>query len=137
MFFGTDLTPEEEYEVLRNAIKEDHAWHSYRKMSEMDKYCGMPAGTLSSIVKSRIPVPVKYRELLGMSLLAPARVCPIHGVVHVRKTCPSIKRNPKKNQLSINRRSAKSAANSIVDNTNPDFVGELITKLLSKTNKGE
>jgi hypothetical protein len=59
---------------------------SWRKMTLTGPYSGIPAGTLCSIAKTS-KVPKKWRERRGLPALAPAPVCPIHGVVHTGR-CP-------------------------------------------------
>ena len=83
---------------LRKSLADDYAkLKSLRKVSRLAKYQGMPAGTISTILgnpkRGRLPgaVPKKWRAVYGLHQEALAPVCPIHGVVHVRKTCPSVK----------------------------------------------
>ena len=51
-------------------------------------------GTMYRLAQGIEPKRPELRLALGLPAYAPAAVCPIHGVVHTRKTCPQA--SPKK-----------------------------------------
>ena len=54
------------------------------------------AVNLCAIYKhGREPHPNDIRHVLGLSELAPAPVCPRHGVVHVSRRCPADNSKPR------------------------------------------
>lgn len=55
---------------------------SWRKIANLDRYNGIPAGTLCSFANGDKELPDQYKWQLGIPFTAPASVCPIHGVVH-------------------------------------------------------
>src|SRR3989337_516310 len=57
---------------------------AWRKIALLDDYSPIPAGTLCAIAKG-YPVPKRWRQRLGLPLLAPAPVCLKCGQVHVTK----------------------------------------------------
>lgn len=59
---------------------------SWRAIADLDEYKGIPPGTLCTYAKTG-KLPHKWRRQLGLADYALAEVCPIHGVVHVRR-CP-------------------------------------------------
>ena len=59
---------------------------SWRKIAARKEYKGIPPGTLCTYAKTG-KLPHKWRRRLGLADYALAEVCPIHGVVHVRR-CP-------------------------------------------------
>lgn len=69
-------------------------------------------------------------DILPRIALAP--VCPIHGVVHVRHTCPRthVNRKPRP-RVSISTVNPENAAKSIIRKMNPQVVMKLIDELES------
>jgi len=65
--------------------------YSWRKIALLDDYNPIPAGTLCAIAKG-YPVPKRWRQKLGLPLLAPAPVCLKCGQVHVTKRWTKVTR---------------------------------------------
>ena len=60
-------------------------------------YPGTTYGDIQRALKGEFPKSPQKRLAFRLPALAPAPVCPIHGIVHTRKTCPSDK--PRKPNL--------------------------------------
>jgi len=80
-------------DMAQDELKQAHGTQipSWRKLSLLEAYSGIPAGTLCSIAKTG-KVPNKWRERFGLPALAPAPVCPVHGVVHLARRCPVLRK---------------------------------------------
>jgi hypothetical protein len=57
-----------------NRLHDSHAL-SWRKISALPKYQGIPAGTLCAIAKGREPKKNKHRLILGLPPLGTAEIC--------------------------------------------------------------
>ena len=49
---------------------------------------GITCGTVARILRGIEPKRADIRRQLGLPELAPAPVCPVHGVVHISRSCP-------------------------------------------------
>jgi hypothetical protein len=72
-------------------IRELHEVHglSYRKIAALPEYATLSPATLRREAMGQESKDNHTREILGYPVLDLAPVCPKHGVVHLRKTCPS------------------------------------------------
>lgn len=69
-------------DTLRDELNALHAvdGNTWRNIASFEKFLGVPAGTLCGFAKGHA-MPRKYCTRFNLPALAPARVCPIHGIV--------------------------------------------------------
>jgi len=81
-----------------NEVKEElnrlHKELSWRQIAKLDSYAGVKPGTLCAIAKGREPVDIHIRSILSLPAYLPTPVCPVCGIVHVKK-CPHKNHKPK------------------------------------------
>lgn len=81
-------------EEIRTRLNKCHKFLSWREIASMEDYEGISHATLSAIARGRDPKSPAIRCKLGLPALAPAPVCPVHGVVHVSRRCPVARKPP-------------------------------------------
>lgn len=86
------------YEQVKNELTELNRSLSWRKIAKLDKYEGLEPGTLCAIAKGREPVDIHIRTKLDLPAYLPTPVCPVCGIVHVKK-CPHSKTNHKPKKI--------------------------------------
>ncbi len=77
--------PHRIFTELRSQVILDYAaLHNFRRVAE--EWDSTP-GTVNDIYRGQEPTEMETRLHFGLEVLAPAPVCPVHGVVHVGR-CP-------------------------------------------------
>jgi hypothetical protein len=59
-----------------------------RRLREIAAMFGVTHGVIARALAGQEPRDAAIRGLLGLPAMAPAPVCPVHGVVHVTRRCP-------------------------------------------------
>ena len=65
-----------------NTGKGAFAKMTWRDIAKLPRFCVTNAATLNGYSRGRQIVNAEHRRAFGMAVLAPAKVCPIHGIVH-------------------------------------------------------
>ena len=76
-------------EVRRNILKEYYRLKNWRKVAA--HFASTPGLCWRIAVENFEPSKPKTRAKFNYVALAPTPVCPVHGVVHARKTCPPVR----------------------------------------------
>jgi hypothetical protein len=75
-----------EAQVYRDICAKHEAKTSLRDIAA--EYENITHGDISRILKGQFPTSDCKRKALHLIPLVPTAICPIHGIVHVRATCP-------------------------------------------------
>src|SRR3990167_8076495 len=59
-----------------------------KSLRELSDDYGVTHGAIQRVLAGKEPHSAHIRAALGLPALAPAPVCPVHGVVHQSKRCP-------------------------------------------------
>jgi hypothetical protein len=84
---------------LRREVKK--AYKELKNWRKVGQEFNITSGMAYRIAKNKYePKDPRIRFVLGLSALAPAPVCPVHGVVHVAHRCPG-QRKPRQAWMSV------------------------------------
>ena len=94
---------------------------SWRKIACLERFYGIPAGTLCAISKSREPRDIEHRRILRLPALELAPVCKKCGEMHVTKRCTNRKQGSRPVQHEHNEQVALFQQISYFENTYPEL----------------
>ena len=82
------------YDQVKQELIELNKTLSWRKIAKLDSYVGVKPGTLCAMAKGREPVDIHIRAKLDLPAYVSTPVCPLCGIVHIKK-CPHTNHKPK------------------------------------------